>query len=595
VGPFGHCCVGLFGCHTENLPYIGSQSEWYTQGVKMEYVVEYTFDQIRTAIGRCRERELVLTSSGILERYIKNDTRVDAPIPSIGSNDKFETALGSLISITTETIPEGADANAKLVVDLAFDYAFVDVIQRLYSIVTREKLTDDVVRQIVRVLRANVRQSFVERIERVFDASPHPHMTSIRPHVISAVSTGYGGDLINAARHLSSAYDAPDMKKRGIEQGGSVSDNAAEKRVKMTEVHPVVPPLLAPLSLISPAIMIAPPLDPARNLQVAADLITSKIRCSAREAVVIASAVALAHLVYDIDVKTYVGSANFHGDVDFNKMAAVFVLLYSPSAWKGIDGHNAYPIKCAESDGYLRGRLAREFYCAYVAAMAAHDRIDVPVPHEHVLESEDAFLARIGKSIRLADAADRIRIRPFQSSKLDDRGMSEADRAVYYDQSVTAARHAREKANAMHILTDPTRAVSWCRKQLERLEACIDETWDVYSPLSGLSRRFRRDLFDSARAEAIRLTFSRFSSIVAARTSSVDTEAMEQAQKFFDSADMYTVAPGKAISDEIAFFGGARVSENPGLPINPIIQHMMTHPRSTPGGILETVKRPAVQ
>ena len=564
----------------------------------MEYVVaHYTLDQIAKAIATCRAHGFVPKSSAILEGYAGNRTGVDDKIESIV---RFEETLNSLISITTETFPQGVSEHVRLVVDLASELAFVDVIRRLNFIATREKLTDDAVQQIVNTLRANVNQPFVHRIGRVFDAFPHSVIGRVRPHVISVVTAGDRTPLVNVAKELSTAY-ATDMKKRGNEQGGSGNDGAVEKRVKMTEPSPVpeeMPPrapLLAQLSLVSPAIVIAPPPDPARMLHIAARLITSHVDCSAREAVVIASAVALAHMVYDIDVNMHVGSANFHGDVNFNKMAAVFVLLCSPSAWKGIDKHDTYPIKCAESDGYLRGRLAREFYCAYVAAMAAHGRIDVPVPYESVLESEEEYNARITKAIELSDAAEKAgKIVHQWETLVDERGLNMRDRAVLTDLAVAAERHMRERANAMHILTDPTRAVSWCRKQLERLEACIDATWQVYSPLFALSRQFRRDLFDSARAEAIRLTFSRYSSIVAARTSSVDREAMEQAMTVFSEADMYAMAPAKAISDEIAFFGGTRVSDNPTLPINPIIRHMTTHPRSTPGGMLETVKRPAV-
>lgn len=396
---------------------------------------------------------------------------------------------------------------------------------------------------------------------------------------------------MSAVYHISSVYETG-MKKRGIEHGGPRGEGAPEKKAKITEPPPVSEETRRFASLPEPE----PESYPVKILQVAAGLITNRIKCSAQDPVVIASAVALAHMVYGIDVGTYVGGANFHGDIRFDKMAAVFVLLYSPSAWNGVDEHNTYPITCAESDGYLRGRIAREFYCAYVAAMAAHDQIDVPVPYERVEESEEERTARIDKAYKLADAAaNASNINYPTNRRVDDRGVDELGRFLLNDPGVAAERNRRKKANAMHILMAPTRAVSWCRKQLERLEACIRSTWQVYSPLSDLNPRFRRDLFASARAEAIRLTFSRFSSIVAARTSSVDDEAMEQALKFFDSADLYTVAPGKAISDEIAFFGGALVRDNPGLPINPIIQHMMAHPRSTPGGILETAKRPTVQ
>lgn len=573
----------------------------------MEYVVEYTPDQIAVAIAICRAHNLVPKSSSILEGYTRHGARVDATIQSARSKTVFEQKINELVSITTDHVIRGANEKARLVVDVAFEYAFVDVIQRLYSIVMHKELADDVVRGIVRVLRTNVRESFVQRINSVFSALPEDvFRRNILPQVTSAVSTGETGAIISAIDSLSQTYGTG--MKRGTEHGGPSGDGALEKRVKMTDPPPVSAetrrlaspfvPFSLDLSTRATEPLSERESDPVKILQIAAGLITSHIQCFAQDHVVIASAVALAHMVYDIDVGTYVGSTNFHGDIRFDKMAVVFVLLYSASAWKGIDKNDTYPIKCAQSDGYLRGRIAREFYCAYVAAMAAHDHIDVPVPYEHVEESEEERTARMNKAHELAAASDKVKnIKNPSSRWVDNEGFDEFDHLLHNDPAVAEGQHVREKANAMHILTAPTRAVSWCRKQLGRLEACIASTWQVYSPLSDLNPRFKRDLFASARAEAIRLTFSRFSSIVAARTSSVDREAMTQAKVFFGIADLYILAPGKAISDEIFFFAEilTRLNNTTSHRINPIIKHMMEHPRSTPGGILETVRRPTVQ
>ena len=318
----------------------------------------------------------------------------------------------------------------------------------------------------------------------------------------------------------------------------------------------------------------------------------------------IASIVSLAHFVYSIDASRYIGTSRTPGNIQFDNVTSFFALLYFPRVWaENITPPAEYPIQCAKSDVYLRGRLAREFYCAYVIAMAAQDHINYPVPYETTEESEKETTARIATAQLLASAV-------ISAGKdVSDNFM----RSIADDPFVDAARERKKKANAMHELSAPAHVVTWCRNQLVRLE------WHmlfvcVYLPIP---RRFLEDLFTSARADVIRLAFSRYSATTSALTSSVDIR-MKQAASVIGNPDVYSTVPAKAYSDEITFIGNMQlprpalppsaqikhamqhaekelqIMDKKTVPRNPVIGYMMNHPRSTLGGILLAAKEPTV-
>jgi hypothetical protein len=403
-----------------------------------------------------------------------------------------------------------------------------------------------------------------------------------------------------------------DSGKKFKQSGGNSSANDAK------DGDPVQPPERPDQPTNSPAPLIVPLVAPPPNapvwsggtkLDIVAGVIRANVRGDAPESDVIASIVSLAHFVYKIDVSTYVGRERRPGDIQFDSVTVVFFLLYLPRVWaEHVTPSAEYPIQCAKSDVYLRGRLAREFYCAYVTLMAAHDHINYPVPYETTEESAKDIEKRIATVQVLASAA-------IGAGKEVSDGLM---RSIQEDTFVVTERKRKEKVNAMHELNATAHAVTWCRKQLVRLERHMLFVCN-YLPIS---QRFLDDLFASARADVIRLTFSRYSATVSALTSSVDIR-MQEAARVIGNSDVYSTAPAKAFSDEITLIGNMPLPR-PTLPPladiekamkyaeeeikaiekktattttttrNPVIGYMMNHPRSTLGGILLAAKKPTV-
>jgi hypothetical protein len=584
----------------------------------MNEAAGYTAEQIRQATDICRDGGLVPASIRALDEYTR---RNESPRDNRDIGE-LQATLRSLRSIYNEGRVVQTEPAAKAVLSHAFALLLVESIARVYSIVTRKTLEQATVTQLDRVA-GNTGLDLDQRIAMASVLFRDDMGTAVTNAFIASLTIDDDeSTFINSMATLSDGYDSM-SKKRTVAPAPRVD---SDKKFKSTssgtgsdrdakDGDPVQPPERPDQTMNSPAPLIVPLIAPPPNapvwsggtkLDIVAEVIRAKVRGDAPESDVIASIVSLAHFVYRIDVSKCVGGERMPGDIQFDSVTVVFFLLYLPRVWaEHVTPSAEYPIQCAKSDVYLRGRLAREFYCAYVTLMAAQYHIDYPVPYETIEESAEDTEKRIAKAQYLASVS-------IGAGKEVSDGLM---RSIQDDPFVDTERKRKEKVNAVHELNAPAHAVTWCRKQLVRLERHMLFVCNYFP----ISRRFLDDLFASARADVIRLTFSRYSATVSALTSSVDIR-MQEAARVIGNSDLYSTAPAKAFSDEITLIGNMPLPRQTLAPLadiekamkyaeeeikaiekktatttrNPVIGYMMNHPRSTLGGILLAAKKPTV-
>lgn len=587
----------------------------------MNEAAGYTPDQIDRAIKICGERGLVPASIRALDEYTR---RNESPQGSQNIGE-FQATLHSLRSILAENLLAQIEPAAAVVRDHAFALLLAESIARMHSIVTRKTLEQAAAIQVDNVAR-KTEYDFEKRIIMASKlVSSEMGYNATNAFVVALTLDENESTLVNSMTDLSNGYKsmskkravapAPraDSDKKFKPSGGNSSDSDAKGGDHVQSPARPDQPMNSPAPLIVPSIA-PPPTAPVwsggTNLNIAAGSIRSMVHVGAPESDVIASIVSLAHFVYKIDVSMYVGKERRPGNIQFDSVTVIFFLLYLPRVWAEYVTPSAeYPIQCAKSDAYLRGRLAREFYCAYVTLMAAQDYINYPVPYETTEESAKDTKKRIATAQKLASAV-------IGAGKEVSDGLM---RSIQDNPFVDADRKRKEKANAMHELNAHAHAVTWCRKQLVRLERHMLFVCN-YLPIP---QRFLDDLFASARADVIRLTFSRYSATVSDLTSSVDAQ-IQEAARVIGNPDVYSTAPAKAFSGEITLIDNMPLPRQTPQPLvdiekamkyaeeeikaieaktatttttttrNPVIKYMMNHPRSTLGGILLAAKKPTV-